>query len=294
MSIMTGLVTGMIAVAATAFLDDRRSERELARAERTEWRLVLLTTDDLQGADISGVNLSTLVIDGKDMRRSNLSNADVSGAVIRNSRLDGADLRRSRLLRTEVRESSLQDADLSGANLQGGTLNRVDLSSATMPASAGAADVKEVCYSATTQWQGDPPKLDWQSCWPLTDDRDAADATDRVRPAAADCGYGDSGDFLYLYFDSVSPSTEEACAFLGYAWARGYREGDDATAFRGNRLCEGYDPASRDSVNDAIAFAGIGLLEGDVARDVALGAVTWLCPEYRKDFVAEVWTGNGS
>lgn len=285
--ILVGLITGLIAVSCTAFLDDRRSERELARTERSEWRFTLLTVDDLRHADLSDADLSGLIVNQKDLRETRLAKGNLQRAVINSSRLDKADFANADLSGSSWRGSSLQKVDLTKAQVDDATFEQVDLSGSTLSRDFVArARVSKVCYSATTAWLTPPPDLDWQSCWNGSSTRTPAE---RARPAAITCGYGDASNPIADYFGSLRLTRERACAYLGYLDARGAPKGHDIYAIVGRDVCSRYDAGSDHSlaqVQDLTTELGT---PDRLSADIVLGAVTWLCPQYKSDLYSELW-----
>lgn len=93
---------------------------------------------DLQGSDLTGVNLSEAILFGADLREASLRMADLQGADLRTANLSKADLSDAYL-----REASLFEADLSGANLRRANLEGADLQRANLSkADLGEADLR--------------------------------------------------------------------------------------------------------------------------------------------------------
>ena len=97
---------------------------------------------DLDGADLSGANLSRVVLGGANLSRANLSGANLSkvlllGADLSGATLQSADLSRANLLGADLSGADLDKPDwpgkdLPGANLSGADLSRAKLSGAKL------------------------------------------------------------------------------------------------------------------------------------------------------------------
>lgn len=82
-------------------------------------------TRDLQGADLSRLNLHSQMLEGADLRASNLSESDLSRA-----RLAGSDLTKAVCVGTNFSHADLTGADLTGSLLTGADFTGVDITSA--------------------------------------------------------------------------------------------------------------------------------------------------------------------
>ena len=83
----------------------------------------------LNGADLSGANLSDANLGGADLTEATLRDADLGGAD-----LTGATLRDTDLTRADLTEATLRSADLGGADLTEATLRSTVLRSADLQA----------------------------------------------------------------------------------------------------------------------------------------------------------------
>lgn len=78
--------------------------------------------DTFDDADLSGVNLSGAILEGRTFFGTNMSGANLEGAdfywaVMVGVNLRNANLRNASLLGCDLKESDLRNADLTGANL---------------------------------------------------------------------------------------------------------------------------------------------------------------------------------
>jgi uncharacterized protein YjbI with pentapeptide repeats len=94
-------------------------------------------TNLLQGADLSGADLSGINLRGAALTQVDLSNANLTEAVLIDADLSGADLTDATLIDAELGSASLHSAqlnnsDLRGAYLQGANLKLADLSGAIL------------------------------------------------------------------------------------------------------------------------------------------------------------------
>jgi hypothetical protein len=84
-------------------------------------------TRDLQGADLSRLNLRAQMLEGADLRASDLSDSDLSQA-----RLAGSDLSKAICVGTNFSHADLTGADLTGADLTGSLLTGADFTGVDM------------------------------------------------------------------------------------------------------------------------------------------------------------------
>jgi len=92
---------------------------------------------DWRGQDVQGCNLSGLDLYGLDMKWANLRGADLSranlsGADLWWAKLRGADMTRADLRDADLRGADLLGADLSGADMRDANLSGADLSGANL------------------------------------------------------------------------------------------------------------------------------------------------------------------
>jgi hypothetical protein len=123
---------------------------------------------DLRGVNLSGANLSTVLINEANLAGANLRLANLSGAVINLANLSGtdlgiADLRRVLVYYTDFRGADLEASDLSGALLTGDfsgvTFKRARIDAATVFGGEPGMDVVRIRMDANIQvidvsWNG--------------------------------------------------------------------------------------------------------------------------------------------
>ena len=142
-----------------------------------EWRddyiakLYLFGMQNLEGADLQGVNLEGVNLQGADLREANLEGVNLQGADLREANLEGvnlqgADLREANLEGANLQGMNLQGMNLQGAKLQGAKLLWADLREADLRgtdlhwAYLGEADLREAdlqeadLQRATLHWAG--------------------------------------------------------------------------------------------------------------------------------------------
>lgn len=111
-------------------------------AECDDWRQVTEAIDlhraNLDGANLSGVDLRQVDMSEASAQKVNLSRADLRGV-----NLAGANLRGANLLLADLR-----GANLGGADLRDARLSRANLSGANL----SGADLRGATYSAKTRW----------------------------------------------------------------------------------------------------------------------------------------------
>ena len=91
-----------------------------------------LSDADLSGANLSGANLSGAVLNGANLSGANLSYADLSGAGLNGANLSDADLSDADLSGANLSYADLRGANLSNADLSGANLRDADLSGAVL------------------------------------------------------------------------------------------------------------------------------------------------------------------
>ncbi|OOC08271.1 hypothetical protein B0293_05295 [Amycolatopsis azurea DSM 43854] len=87
---------------------------------------------DLAGSDLSGINLTSAILNEANLVGADLSGADLTNADLADAKLDGIVLRRTTLTgvvldRTDLSEQALPGLNLVGAHLEGTNLSRADL-----------------------------------------------------------------------------------------------------------------------------------------------------------------------
>jgi hypothetical protein len=82
----------------------------------------------LNGLDLSGVNLSRARLNGTNLRGTNLSRARLHKAELVRTFLRGANLQYARLFQTRFSNAELDDSDMTGAAVGGTVFQQTDLS----------------------------------------------------------------------------------------------------------------------------------------------------------------------
>lgn len=97
--------------------------------EKTEKKAkIIISRDDLRGADLTGVDLP-----GANLRGRNLNGVKLSGADLHDAKLQGTKLIEADLSGADLRNANLSGADLTGANLNGADLTGANLEGTKMP-----------------------------------------------------------------------------------------------------------------------------------------------------------------
>ena len=110
---------------------------------------ILAGSEEVQGANLAGYDLSGADLSEASLGRANLSGADLSEANLGRANLseadlDGANLSEADLGRANLSGASLRGADLSGADLSGADLDEANLSGANLGmANLRGADLSE-------------------------------------------------------------------------------------------------------------------------------------------------------
>ena len=91
-----------------------------------------LSGANLSGANLSGANLSRANLSGANLYEANLSGANLYEADLSGANLSGANLSRANLSRANLYEADLSRANLYGTNLSGANLYEADLSGANL------------------------------------------------------------------------------------------------------------------------------------------------------------------
>ncbi|GEM_PF-6343669 len=121
-----------------AQLDEERAE---SRPDGKGYRIDL-STANLQGADLSGLNFERTIFDGAHLEGATLRNArlvkasfvsaHLEGADLFEAQLHNADMRNAWMEGTQLQNASLDGADLSGARLEGANLRYAGLEEAKL------------------------------------------------------------------------------------------------------------------------------------------------------------------
>ena len=94
--------------------------------------IIVLSIQDLKGANLSGINMQGINMSGINMQETNLSGANLQDANLSNSNLHSADLSGALLSGTDLRETNLSGANLGGVILSGVNLSGANLSDANL------------------------------------------------------------------------------------------------------------------------------------------------------------------
>lgn len=150
LGVVSALAVTLLGVGVTSMVDDARSRREEASANRRQLEQIL-TQASLVGVDFRGYDLTEQALIDRDMSDALLDEvplaratlrgvtadgasfhgADLRSATMRSSSFAGADLGRVRLTNAVVAQVDLTDADLTSLDMAGATAVDVDLSRST-------------------------------------------------------------------------------------------------------------------------------------------------------------------
>ena len=129
--------------------DDPKKER------RVNW----CKSKGLDGANLKGANLETIVLHHSSLKGVNLEKANLYEADLQYTDLTGANLKKAKLSKANMQNAILRNADLSGADLKKANLENADLSGANLTGArldaamlSGATwtDGKTVCKGGST------------------------------------------------------------------------------------------------------------------------------------------------
>lgn len=286
--LLIGLVVASFSLGGAAFIDNLRSERELAASERLGWQVTFASSNSFQETDLSDTDLSGLNLRAFDFSRADFSGSSLMRAAMVDSDLAGADLTGADLTGAVLDGVSLVGSDLDGANLEGASLSGSDLSGSDVSRAVAMPRLGDVplCYDADTKWpEGyDPPMLDWRSCWSGYDDS-TVDSGARDKPTLPSCEV-DSSDQIAL--DSYRyASSDVLCDYYGYVQTKVPRD-SFSLLFTGASICAAL--GSEDSEGALSAAFGVGV-DTNHRRQVLFAATRLLCPEHSAqlpDLIAQV------
>jgi uncharacterized protein YjbI with pentapeptide repeats/tetratricopeptide (TPR) repeat protein len=143
----TGLIGGAFIGLVFAVVQYTMDKRNAEVDKETDLRLLLTSSRDLPGIDLSGRSLWGIYLQGKNLQGARLSGTDLSGATLSAANLEGAVLTgalldkaslrqvqagRARLDGSRLTEADLADADLHGATLRTAILDGADLTKAKL------------------------------------------------------------------------------------------------------------------------------------------------------------------
>ncbi|MGI0074687.1 MAG: pentapeptide repeat-containing protein [Nitrosotalea sp.] len=94
--------------------------------------ITVLSIQDLNGANLSGINMQGINMSGVNMQETNLSGANLQDVNLSNANLHDADLSGALFLGANLKETNLSGANLKGAILSGVNLSGADLSDANL------------------------------------------------------------------------------------------------------------------------------------------------------------------
>ncbi len=112
------------------FISDLRPEltvRPARMLERASKPFIDLANIDLQGTDLSYINLHQANLTGADLRNVKLLWANLARTNLEDARLDGSDLRGAELSASAMLGASLRRAKIGGASFNGANLQNADL-----------------------------------------------------------------------------------------------------------------------------------------------------------------------
>ena len=123
----TGLIGGAFIGLIFALVQYTMDKRNAEVDKETDLRLLLTSSRELPGIDLSGRSLRGIYLQGKSLQGARLSGTDLSGAT-----LDAANLEDAVLTRALLGQASLRQARASGAKLDGSQLTEADLAGADL------------------------------------------------------------------------------------------------------------------------------------------------------------------
>jgi uncharacterized protein YjbI with pentapeptide repeats/tetratricopeptide (TPR) repeat protein len=140
----TGLIGGAFIGLIFALVQYTMDKRSGEVDQETNLRLLLTSSRDLPGIDLSGRSLRGIYLQGKSLQGARLSGADLSGATLDVTNLEDADLTGALLEKASLRKAQAGRADLDGSRLTGADLADADLHGATLrTAVLDAADLTQ-------------------------------------------------------------------------------------------------------------------------------------------------------
>ena len=96
---------------------------------KKERRVNWCKTKGLNGANLRGAALESIVLHHSSLKGVNLENANLYEADLQNTDLTGANLKKAKLSKAKLQNAILRDADLTGAKLDIASLKGADLGS---------------------------------------------------------------------------------------------------------------------------------------------------------------------
>jgi uncharacterized protein YjbI with pentapeptide repeats len=128
LAILSGGIVGGALVTVESLLASAADKRSAAAS----LRMMLSTTTDLNGIDLSGEQLAEMYLPGRALVAAELSNAEFTGTKLPFADLRFAQLRAADLRNVDLRGATLAGADLTGADLRGALLDDADISDAVL------------------------------------------------------------------------------------------------------------------------------------------------------------------
>ncbi|MEU7981470.1 pentapeptide repeat-containing protein [Micromonospora sp. NPDC049081] len=138
-SLIGGAITGLV----FAFVQYTMAQRNQSQEKEADLRLLLTSSINLPGIDLSGRRLTDAYLRGKNLESAQLVGSDLTHAVLDRIVLDGADLtdadlsratmkaaraREARMSRCRLTQADLSGTDLTGSVLSAAVLDDADLS----------------------------------------------------------------------------------------------------------------------------------------------------------------------
>ena len=116
---ISGLVAGVAIAGVTIYMDDQRSEREVRTAERLAVLQIISSTDDLDGVQLSGIDLSRSILSGKSLRSSNFEDANLSNVSASEATFDGSSFDTAILSSITISNSSANNVTFIYSTMRG-------------------------------------------------------------------------------------------------------------------------------------------------------------------------------
>lgn len=130
--------------------DDGTTDEFIAKVEND----MLNIYQNKKVMDLSGADLSNVILIGANLRGASLSFANLSGADMRKANLSGANLMGAKLIKANLSEAYLMGTNLIGADLSGADLRDVNLKEARLTsAKLNRANLQRVIFTwAELNW----------------------------------------------------------------------------------------------------------------------------------------------
>ncbi|WP_336052228.1 pentapeptide repeat-containing protein [Streptomyces sp. CA2R101] len=170
-----------------------------ADLSRANLRWAKLCRADLSSANLSDADLSRANLGWAELCRADLNGADLSGADLRRADLRWAELRRADLRRADLRWADLRRADLRWAELRradlsDAVLRRADLSGANLSGvNLTRANLSGAMLTGATNMRLPTGAIwNWETLWPANLASNVAEHSDQVSPGVYQVRHGGS------------------------------------------------------------------------------------------------------